>query len=137
MYTTGNYAEIDYFDLQYNYLSRSVVNFPGNTLPDFYINAFNEIDGAPVAGDCYVWIAGDERVGSTYNEGLTNWRSEFFDAYQGVHLNGSHFNWIYTSQSVKGSVNPTENVMPDLPWPFMKASYQSFRYNGNDNYTFE
>lgn len=149
MYTTGSYAQITYEDLQWQYLNRSLVNFdwrvtnyPTKTYPDFYINAFNQIDGEYNPGDCYVWIMGDHHAkynssiyeGGKYDGTIMHWSSEsqdlnvrpdveknyYWNAYQGVHYNASPYNWIYTNRSVVGSVNPSgSNAMPDTNgWPF-------------------
>lgn len=133
-YTTGSYQEITYDELQWKYLNRSYVNFDYNhtgIIPDFYINAFNSLNGAYNRGDCYVWIIGDEHANnntgtvflndsfytniySTYNQ-----RSGFWNAYQGTHYNASPYNWIYTSKGVIGSAEPSKNTMPDNgSWPF-------------------
>ena len=142
-YTTGNYAEITYDELQWKYLSRSMVNFDHTvkdftqkTYPNFYINAFNKVGASHNPGDCYVWIMGDHRAkynssiyeGGMYDGTLMHWTSEsqdlnvrpdveknyFWNAYQGTHYNSSPYNWIYTNKAVKGSVNPEgSNAMPD------------------------
>lgn len=117
-YKTGKYEEITYENLQKDYLNRSIVTFLDNPLPDFYINAFHEINknsngiGEINPGDCFVWIVGDDHISGTY-EINDNQRSNFYNAYQGTHLNASRFNWIYTNKAVPGSVEPTgSDAMP-------------------------
>ena len=147
MYTTGYYDTIDYFDLQYNYLSHSLVNFDwdepfgSKVYPDFYINAFNQLPtGEPNWGDCYVWIFGDDRakIGTELYKNITtipDERSEFWQGYQDEHYNVGPFNWIYTCKKVKGSVDPAENsyytVMPGSPFPFTtsQSPYQDILVN--------
>lgn len=155
-YTTGNYPTVSEEELQYNYLSHSIVNFDweegyaSKTYPYFYINAFNQINDQPVKGDCYVWILGDERanIGNVYNaEGivkgsetsLTNsQRVKYVDPYQGTHFNGSPLNWIYTLESLPGAQG--SNDMPATDWPFGSPNKQYFRnvVNGvsNNNFSF-
>ena len=127
--TVENQITDTYKYLQWNYLSRSYVNFDcwntNGVFPNYYINAFNSIDGKRNPGDCYVWIIGDERANngkSTYNNiFLTfNQRSFYHNAYNGKHYNNSPYNWIYTAKNVEGSSEPSEDIaMPTKDnWPF-------------------
>ena len=149
-YPSEEWPEIDYFDLQYYYLSHSLVNFDwqedfaNKVYPDSYINAFHQVNGQPNPGDCYVWIFGDNRannVTNTYKDveyhggklvGGTNATesgnyeiAKFWNAYQGDHKNGSSTNWIFVNKSVKDSAEPTTNAMPDDgKWPFLTPNHQ-------------
>lgn len=140
-YTTDTYPEITYECLQYNFLSHSFVNFDYNetgekVLPDYYINAFNEINSLPVKGDCYTWIIGDEHA----NNGVyvENWsenrgqKASFANPYQGFHYNGSKYNWIYT---IGGE---DSQDMPVAIWPFNNNNslWQYYKANGSDYFNF-
>ena len=154
-YTTGNYPEITYEALQYNFLSHSFVNFDwqdgGVALPDNYINAFNKVDMYPVKGDCYNWIIGDPKanVGGVYKEngsisnsatGITwtnvnDQRAEYWNPYQGEHYNGSNLNWIYTLKSITGTEN--SNDMPTENWPFINSPWQYYRFAGSTTWSYD
>ena len=92
-YTTGSYASITTEELQYYFLSRSMVNFDVEVInvadkiyPNFYINAFHkDLDGNPVKGDCYVWILGDNHA-KCIDHGL------YFRQTQQL-LNGTEVKW--------------------------------------------
>lgn len=155
-YTTGNYPTVSEEELQYNYLSHSIVNFDwkkdfdSKTYPYFYINAFNQINDQPVKGDCYVWILGDSRanIGNVYKSNgyvdgsktslNDSQRIKYVDPYQGTHFNGSPLNWIYTLESLPGAQG--SNDMPATDWPFGSPNKQYFRnvVNGvsNNNFSF-
>lgn len=147
-YTTGNYPEITYEELQYSFLSRSMVNFDWTNptistkeYPMYYINAFNQLGGQPNKGDCYVWILGDNhakahdcslllnneaQLGTGTQITHINWHTEnvernhFRDPKQGLHYNGSPLNWIYTN--IKHEKATNSNDMLEVPWPFAKPS---------------
>ena len=151
-YTTGSYEVIRYDELQYKYLSHTMVNFDWNAngdkeYPEFYINAFNQVKDEPVKGDCYVWILGDthanngvylENGGSIKNDSNTPvvWGgsdfAKFKKPYQGKHYNGSPLNWIYTNGKIVGAED--SNDMPDAIWPFGDEFKQYYRFNGGTNW---
>lgn len=152
-YSTGNYITVTEEELQYKYLSHSMVNFDWDEpfatklYPRFYINAFNQKEDMPVKGDCYVWIFGDTRanIGNVYSDqGIeeNNQRQKYLDPYQGTHFNGSPLNWIYTLESLPGAID-SDDMPENNNWPFdeSNAPYQYFRniVNGvsTDNFSFK
>ncbi|MCH5231625.1 MAG: hypothetical protein J1F43_07505 [Muribaculaceae bacterium] len=153
--STDASTNFGYAELQWKYLSRAFVNFDWQNpvgseekaYPDFYVNAFNSINGNYNPGDCYVWIMGDSRAnngqhtyrdngsiyrGGVYSEGVA-WgenseKSKFFNASQGYHFNGSPYNWIYQLKRT-GYNEPTSNVMPESNnWPFATPHLQQLGF---------
>ena len=163
-YTTGSYPEISYEELQYKYLSHTMVNFDWNetatrVFPDFYINAFNQVNNEPVKGDCYVWILGDDHANNgVYKDGEpiirdldtlplgapgrttvnfgdnSDAETYFTDPYQGEHYNGSPLNWIYTNRELPGAID--SNDMPAANWPFGSPNRQYYLFDGNPKWQF-
>lgn len=91
----GTLTQAEYDNFQ-NVLNGSTIEFKYNE-PDFYINAFNDVDstGEKFVGDCTVTIVSDQK-------------SDYNDYFEGVHFNDSRYNHIYKLKSAE-KPHPAEN----------------------------
>lgn len=91
----GTLTQAEYDNFQ-NVLNGSTIEFKYNE-PDFYINAFNDVDstGEKFVGDCTVTIVSDQK-------------SDYNDYFEGVHFNDSPYNHIYKLKSAE-KPHPAEN----------------------------
>ncbi|MCH5242317.1 MAG: hypothetical protein J1F67_07815 [Muribaculaceae bacterium] len=127
MYTTGKYAEITFKDLQFEYLSRSMVNFDWQNpdienkfYPDFYINAFNNTaEGNPYYGDCYVWIWGDYHA--TNNRGTSLFENTI-NTVEVVNVKGTPLMWRNLNYNDKNLAIQCNNF---------RLPYQGTHFNGS------
>lgn len=82
-------------------LNQSTVEFLDD-YPDYYINAFNTVDGSVNQGDCEVVIVDGQR-------------SKFGEAFEGLHLNAGDKNRIYKNKEFDGPEGVHDH---DFLWNF-------------------
>lgn len=89
-------------------LDKSLVDFSYNYpednyyIPDFYINAFNDVDGVDEDNNPTTELFGQDCEVKPYNA------DSFYLPYQGEHFNGSSYNWIYTNKRIVGGSDPKQ-----------------------------
>lgn len=102
----GAYEKYEFDDLKAE-LDNSLVEFSYSTedsfyIPDFYINAFNDVDGVDEDNNPTTSLFGRDCL-------VTPWEVDsFFLPYQGEHFNGSSYNLIYTNKRIVGGSDPKQ-----------------------------